>query len=530
VRILFRLKAAVLAVGVLLLAAAPAHAEWRRAESANFIIYSQGSESSLRRQARTLELYDYILRARMGLPLDEPPARKLPIYLVGGRSGLREIRPDLPAHVAGFYGPTTEGIFATAIRDQDMDFLLHEYFHHFSFQHGSAGNLPGWLVEGMAEYFMTAEVRDNVIRIGEYNLNRAEWLLSASWIPMEDLLGKRQDQLRPGSSRDTYYPVAWLLTHWFMSDETRRAQLGAYIRAVHDGGDPVRAMEETTGLTLNQLRSRLQSYMRGSLQITVYEVTRPEPEITVTRLPRSADDLLLLGQRLKVGVAENQRAATAALVRQRAARHPDDPFALLQLGHAELHFGDPLAGEAVLTRLLEREPENVEALQLMASRYMRLARDEGEDRTRRLVQAQSYLRRAYAADPEQYYTLYMLAQVREAARDYPTENDLLTWQLAYERAPQLPGIRLGFAAAMMHAEKFDEAVALLGPLANAPHGGGAADTARTLLERAEARQPPLSWDEIDAAQDAAARPPAPEPTEPSAAPPEDEDAAGEDEA
>jgi predicted Zn-dependent protease len=347
---------------------------------------------------------------------------------------------------------------------------------------------------------------------------------------MEDLLGKRQDQLRPGSSRDTYYPVAWLLTHWFMSDETRRAQLGAYIRAVHDGGDPVRAMEETTGLTLNQLRSRLQSYMRGSLQITVYEVTRPEPEITVTRLPRSADDLLLLGQRLKVGVAENQRAATAALVRQRAARHPDDPFALLQLGHAELHFGDPLAGEAVLTRLLEREPENVEALQLMASRYMRLARDEGEDRTRRLVQAQSYLRRAYAADPEQYYTLYMLAQVREAARDYPTENDLLTWQLAYERAPQLPGIRLGFAAAMMHAEKFDEAVALLGPLANAPHGGGAADTARTLLERAEARQPPLSWDEIDAAQDAAARPPAPEPTEPSAAPPEDEDAAGEDEA
>lgn len=527
--VLYHLKAAVLAAGVLLLAAAPAQAEWRRAESANFIIYSQGSESSLRRQARTLEMYDYILRARMGLPLDEPPARKLPIYMVGGRSGLREIRPDLQPHVAGFYSPATEGIFATAIRDQDMDFLLHEYFHHFSFQHSSAGHLPGWLVEGFAEYFMTADVQDNTIRIGEFNQNRAEWLLTASWIPLADLLGKRMGEIRAGSHRDTYYPVAWLLTHWFMNDEARRAQLGAYITAVGQGGDPVRAMEEATGLTLAELRRRLQSYMRGALQISVYEVTRAEPEITVTRLPRSADDLLLLGQRLKVGVPDDQRAATAALVRQRAGRHPDDPFALLQLGHAELHFGDPVVGEAVLTRLLEREPQNVEALQLMASRYMRLARDEAEDRNRRLVQAQGYLRRAYAADPEQYHTLFMLAQVREAARDYPNENDLLTWRLAYERAPQLPGVRLGFASAMMHAERFDEAVALLEPLANAPHGGGAMEAARALLERAKARQSPMSWEEIDAAQDAAARPPEPAPTDPSTAPSGDEDASGEDE-
>lgn len=518
-QVLNRFKAILIAAFTVLLFAAPAHAEWRRAESANFIIYSQSSEATLRQQARTLEMYDYILRARMGLSLDEPPYRKLPIYMVGGRTGLREIRPTLAPNVAGFYSPATEGIFATAIRDQDMDFLLHEYFHHFSFQNSSAGNLPGWLVEGLAEYFMTAEIRGDTIRIGNFNRNRADWLMNATWIPLEELLSKRPGEITRSSHRDTYYPVAWLLTHWFMSDNTRRDQLQAYVAAVSRGADPVTAMQEATGMSLGSLRGALRNYTRGSLQIAIYELDRPEPEIVVTTLPRSADDLLLLGQRLKVGVPDEDRAATAALVRQKAARYPDDPFALLQLGHAELHFGDPVEGEAVLTRLLEREPDNVEALQLMAARQMSLSRDEGEDQTRRLVQAQGYLRRAYAADPEQYYTLYMLAQVREKAEGYPTENDLLTWRAAFDRAPQLPGIRLGFASALMQAERFEEAVFLLTPLANAPHGGGAADAAQTLLERAEARQTPFTQAEIDAAQDAAAQPAEPEPADPSDAPP-----------
>ncbi|MDQ8028953.1 MAG: tetratricopeptide repeat protein, partial [Brevundimonas sp.] len=341
------------------------------------------------------------------------------------------------------------------------------------------------------------------------------WLVNASWIPLEELLSKRPGEITRSAHRDTYYPVAWLLTHWFMSDDARRGQLQTYIAAVGAGVDPVVAMQDATGMTLGELRRQLSNYTRGALRVAVYNVERADPEVVITTLPPSADDLLLLGQRLKVGVPDGERAATAALVRQRAARHPNDPFALLQLGHAELHFGDPAEGEAVLTRLLEIEPENVEALQLMASRYTALAHDEADDRTRHLVQAQGYLRRAYAADPEQYYTLYMLAQVRETAAGYPTENDLLTWRLAHERAPQLPGIRLGFASAMMQADRFDAAIALLQPLADSPHGGPATDAAQTLMDRAKNRQPPLSREEIDAAQDASAPPPEPAEPEPS---------------
>ena len=79
------------------------------------------------------------------------------------------------------------------------------------------------LIEGLAEYFMTAEVSEGSVKIGGYNESRVYGLSQATWIPLDDLLTQRVDEARRGSYRDTYYPVAWLLTHWLMSEEPRRA-------------------------------------------------------------------------------------------------------------------------------------------------------------------------------------------------------------------------------------------------------------------------------------------------------------------
>jgi hypothetical protein len=475
----------------------PARAEWRRAETPNFIVYSAGNEQALRRYVRNLEIYDYVLRIRMGLPLDRPAARKLPIYLVNGRSGLAQIHPGTAQNVAGTYFPTSEDIFAAAIQDSAQDYLLHEYFHHFSFQLGSTSSLPGWLTEGLAEYFMTAEIKPDSVAVGGYNEMRVHSLFNAAWLPLEELLTKRPGELRRGAHRDTYYPVAWLMTHWFMSDDTRRQQLLAYIADLQQGEEPVAAMERATGLTIDELRHELRLYRR--LNITTYRGDFPDPEITLTTLPRSADDLLLVSQRLKVGVPPEEREETAALVRRLAARHPDDPFAMLQLGHAELHFGDPAAGEAVLARLLETEPDNIEALQLLAAREIDLAEDQPETAAARLRRARDHLARAYRLDEGQYSTLHLLARLREGAAGYPTENDLVVWDRAFRLAPQLNAIRLGFAGALMKAEKFDEAVVVLRPLANASHGGSAADAAALMLALAQAGQAPMSEEAMAAA-------------------------------
>ncbi|MDO9608371.1 MAG: hypothetical protein Q7J26_07595, partial [Brevundimonas sp.] len=105
----------------LMSAATTAQADWLRAESEQFIVYSEGSERSLRDYVRKLEMFDRVMRFRSKIPLSETTPRKLPIYLVGNRSGLLKVRPSAAEHVIGIYLPTEEDIFAVAIRRGNGD-------------------------------------------------------------------------------------------------------------------------------------------------------------------------------------------------------------------------------------------------------------------------------------------------------------------------------------------------------------------------------------------------------------------------
>ena len=251
------LAAVALAAG--LLNAAPARAEWLKAESERFIVYSDGREPQLRRFVQELESFDRLLRLRLGLKVDEAPYRKLPIYLVGSHGGLTKVSPDAHENLAGFYTATDEDIFGVAIRDRDADTLKHEYAHHFMWQNFAA-TYPGWFVEGFAEYFSTVEFERDRVAVGKYNENRAYWLQNGSWLPMRDLLSGRP-QLSDDRHSETYYPLAWLLTHWFMSDPARQRTLSAYLADVGGGGDPVEAMQRATGLTPEALQQTLRRYL-----------------------------------------------------------------------------------------------------------------------------------------------------------------------------------------------------------------------------------------------------------------------------
>jgi hypothetical protein len=144
----------------------PASAEWRRAESEHFIVYSDARESTLRDYVRKLELFDRVLRIEVSA--QQETVRKLPIFLVGGENALRQIHPYLPRNTAGVYVPSSEDIFAVAIRNQEDDYMLHEYVHHVMFQN-FAGAYPAWLIEGFAEYYAATEVDDDAILIGGFN-------------------------------------------------------------------------------------------------------------------------------------------------------------------------------------------------------------------------------------------------------------------------------------------------------------------------------------------------------------------------
>ena len=491
------------------LAATPqaSHADWLKAESERFVVYSEGSERSLRDYVQKLEIFDRVMQYRSGIPISTTPPRKLAIYLVSGRPGLLKINPDSGDSTVGTYFAADEDIFAAAVRTNNsdgvsgQDVLMHEYAHHFMLAN-SPGAYPAWFVEGFAEYYMTAaiDVNKNEVLLGGYNANRAYWIMQDDWIPLDVLLKSRPYEVRRESQRATYYPIAWLLTHWFFSDPTRLQQFQTYLTEVSQGGDSVEAMERATGMSLDQIRAALRRYTRVRLNGNRIQGQFPTADITITRLPRSANDLLLINQRMKLGVPEDDQAAVSQEVARLAARYGDDPFALLVAGHAGLRFGDKSAGERALQRLIEIEPDNVEALQLLAEDRLKKAREtDNEDEELALRrEARDYIARAYAAASNDYRTLMLMTEMRQGQSTYPNDNDMLAMGLTLDRAPQLAAVRFNYAAALTEKGDRKEAIAVLRPLANNPHGGGASRAAVRMIAALEAGDalPDLSDDDV----------------------------------
>ena len=150
------------------------------------------------------------------------------------------------------------------------------------------------------------------------------------------------------------------------------------------------------------------------------------------------------------------------------------------------------------------------------------AAGESEDPAQTLalqIQARKYLAHAFEVDPEDYRTLMGLARLRHGQPGYPNDNDIATLEMAMEGAPQLPAIRFAYAQAQASRGHKDEAKAALIPVANNPHGGGAAQAARAMIAALDAGE---SIDAVSTEDDQ----PAVTPPGPQTAPPAGTDGSG----
>jgi tetratricopeptide (TPR) repeat protein len=476
------------ALAFLALTPATALADWRRAESQHFVVYSDGSERSLRDYTARLERFHGLLKSRFGGP-EQNDTRKLPVYLVGNARALRVAQPHLPEGIDGYYVASENDIFAILIRGQDDDLLLHEYTHHFMANAGQ-GRLPGWFSEGLAEYYATATVSAaGAATFGLPNPGRLRQLQQGRWLPMDQLLRAQGSfDIENQSARGLYYAQSWALTHWLLADPTRARALGVYLNALNAGRDPVEAWQASFGIPADALEAQLKAYLRGRLYFSELDIPPITPEITVSTLSPAWDAVILpLINARSPRDEETDGPALLHTSRTNAARFPDDALALVALGRAERRWGDSAAAETALSRALEIEPANVEGLLLMADiveERSDLAPDEAEiDHQRGLAEA--LLRRALEADPKDYRIYADLARLRRGTGDYPTHDDLLIWAMAARYAPQVMSIRGDAAIAMLRAERYDEAIALLIPIVTDPHGGPGVQHARGLLARIE---------------------------------------------
>ena len=470
-----------------LLATNPARAEWLRAESRNFVMYSEGSESRLRERIALLEDFDQLMR--IVTTVQEPPSpTKLHVYLVPSHAALASIRNVGPS-IAGFYMATPYGIgaFVDASAEADGNVVLfHEYAHHFMHQY-AANAYPAWYVEGFADYFATARFTDRTIDIGNFQRGRAYSITEGQWLPMDRLLfgtsaGLTREQVAQ------FYAQAWLVTHYFFSTPERQAALRRLLVAGR-ASTLQEGFQTATGFTPDAFRDELRRYIRGG-QIRYRrmerERNRPEHAIQIRRLGAVSDEVMLAEAALRVGANGEAQATLAQRVRAAAARQPDDPVARRVAAQGEALFGDAAAADRLLDPLIAASPGDAELMYWKGMRYLRVARDS-DDAEAAAAQARTWLARAYRANDSHYQTLYRYSEALRGRRDSLSENNRNIMLLAHQLAPQVDEIRLNTASMLIARGDAGEAIALLRPLAASPHNPSLAQAAQRLIDQARAR-------------------------------------------
>jgi len=464
----------------------PAQAEWRRAVSTHFIVYSQGSPEEVREAAERLERFDGLLRRLSPAPARESPI-KLTVFmprttaavasLVGGGRG-----------VAGFYRGVVAGPFIVAPRQGPSrtfaadTILFHEYAHHFMLQNFSTA-YPPWFVEGYAELLATTRFeRDGSITIGAFAAHRTREL-ALPVPPLRELLLRNQRQLS-GAYRFGFYANSWFLTHYLVLAEARRGQLGRYIGLIGSGRSADQAAEEAFG-GIEALQRDFLRYRRAAripiVTIRFEEAPATGP-IVVEALSPSEESLLWHQARYRRGMERDDIPGFARQVRARTGETPSDPAALQLLADVESWAGNLDEAERAVDALLALRPDSPRAL--MRKGQIEIERlDRGRiSEPSRWTAAREWLRRANRADADDPLILLLYYRSFERQGGRPPSNALAGLARAFELVPQDFSVRGRYAAALIHARRYSEAITVLAPIAYSAHAEASGERAARMID------------------------------------------------
>lgn len=467
---------------ILLLALAPsAHADtWYRAESPNFLLYSNIDAAETRAYLEHLETFKYLADLLLGnSQRDAAAPSRFTVYLVDSPNRFRAVFPKAGWYVSGFYYTCIEGAqafvyapqFYGARMDMGLQTLLHEYSHHLMFSR-MRRFYPSWYVEGFAEYLSTTKLQDGYYLIGVRRDGRAEQLsVTDRWVNYDVMLDpKRFTEAVKNRKVDVfqYYAQSWITAHYMLSDSTRAKALTAYFDRIARGEDGSEAFKAETGMTTAQLRTEINSYRRKYDALRVKVPDMPETPITVARLPGERDDYLMEAAALRTCPKKSHGLELTEKLRALSAKRPGDDGLRLELNRAELLFGDAKAARAELESIVGKNPSSFDAHYLLGRSYFQDANGDSAEHIDNRNKASEHFLEAYKLDKGHAANLYYLSLSMDTGGT-PSKSVVNAGTAAATFAPSVPEYALHAALVNLRAGDKNTAIRALQPFANNPH-------------------------------------------------------------
>jgi tetratricopeptide (TPR) repeat protein len=355
---------------------------WREVKTKHFIIYGDLSDSEARAFADRIERFDGTMRQIVGTTATTP----VTIYVVSDIAAVQKLAGR--SGVGGFYQPVAQGPYIVAplsvtgnneIRDIAKSIMFHEYTHHMTLS-STDEFYPGWVTEGLAELFSTADInKDGSVTIGAAPTMRLYSIGNMNRWSVEKLLTSDTRKV-PKSETIERYTRGWLLCHYLLFSGKRDGQLTAYVKLINQGAVPLEAGSKIFG-DMKKLNSEIEAYVRRSKlpgMTFVPDALKNGVEMTVRPLREGEAKIMPLRLRSAIGVTPETAPRVAEDGRRIAALYPAD--AAVQRAVAEMEYdADRLDGaEAAADRALAVDPANLMAMAYKGRVYAKRAKKEAK--------------------------------------------------------------------------------------------------------------------------------------------------------
>jgi hypothetical protein len=262
---------------------------WTEVRSPNFLLLTDGSETQGRHVALEFELIRAVFREFFNLP----GAAKDPIITiiaVKDEDGLKRLMPEFWASKglllsetslpAGVYvaGPDKDHIALRLDRisaheaqealgrrtDDPFENVHHGYIHFLAGRLPS--QLPLWMVEGLAEFFGSAEVKGHQIVVGAPSSTNLDVLSGTKLLPLGTLsaVDASSPYYHEQNRNSIFYAQSWLLTKYLITRDWREGthRVRDFVSLLGQSVKPEEAARRTIGDPV-RLQEELQHYLRG---------------------------------------------------------------------------------------------------------------------------------------------------------------------------------------------------------------------------------------------------------------------------
>ena len=466
------------ALTALVLAPSQAMAEWYEAKTNHFIIYSQQKPEELRQYAAQLERFDSGVRA-VRMMKDPPPTstNRLTLYVVRDAEDVADALGARGSGIAGVYFGRASGPVSIANSEPkrsklDLDgrtVFFHEYLHHMMLQDATAA-LPTWMTEGYAEFFATAEFRDDgSVEFGIPPHYRGWELRLLDSLPLSHMLGGIYHQVT-SAEWISQYSHGWLLAHYLAFEDSRRGQVSRYVNLIQTGMPALDAAKQAFG-DLKQLEKELGRYRKRKTlptRIIPGDLIKVGP---VEVRPLAEDQQALVPLRIKLeGRSDAGTArAVAGSARSAAERFPRSAAALELLARAEFQAKRYEEAAAAADRALALDPSAFKALIYKGRAQLELAKKDPKSADWSAIRrAFSKANRLDVNSPEPLMFYYETFVAQGAAPPAQAVDGLL---FAMDLVPQDDDLRLMAVRQLLRDQAAADAKAAFAPIAFHPHSG-----------------------------------------------------------